>query len=78
MDEDRTLVRPLLDDVEGSIDDELATDTLLLLLQTAIVLEHQAAARALVARLVCVADLAVGEWFYTSVGRPGRRGCPTG
>jgi DNA-binding CsgD family transcriptional regulator len=68
IDEARTLIRPLLDDVEGNIDDELLIAHPLLLLQAAVVFKHQAAAKALVARLACVAHVAIDR-FYTGVAR---------
>jgi hypothetical protein len=49
-----------MNDLEVSSDDELPIEVLVLLLQAALVLEHQAAAEALAARLACVAHLAIG------------------
>jgi DNA-binding NarL/FixJ family response regulator len=66
--EARTLVRPLLDQ-EGSSDVEIPIGLLVVLLQAAVVLEHRVAARALAAQLASVAHLAVGEQFYTCLGR---------
>jgi ATP/maltotriose-dependent transcriptional regulator MalT len=58
MQEARTLVGPLLDDVDGSVDYGLPIEApVVLLLQAAVVLEHQAAAGALAARLADVAQL---------------------
>jgi DNA-binding CsgD family transcriptional regulator len=69
MEEARALVGPLLDDVAAGVDDELPMETPALLLQAAIVLEHQAAARPLAARLECVAHLAIGNWCESSFAR---------
>jgi hypothetical protein len=60
MDEARILVGPLLEGVAGS-DEEFPMAQLILLLQAAVVLEHKAAAKALVARLACVAHL-IGDF----------------
>jgi hypothetical protein len=56
LDEARTLVAPLLDNIEG-MDDELPIGALALLLQSAVVVEHRAAAQALAGRLAFVAHL---------------------
>jgi DNA-binding CsgD family transcriptional regulator len=56
IDEARTLVVPLLDAIDG-MDDELPISPLALLLQSAVVVEHRAAALALAGRLACVAHL---------------------
>ncbi len=58
--EARTIVGPLLD-VEGSSDEELITESLVLLLQAAVDLDERVAARALAARLACLAHLIVPE-----------------
>ena len=50
------LVAPLLDNIEG-LDDELPISPLALLLQSAVAVEHRAAARTLAGRLACVAHL---------------------
>jgi DNA-binding CsgD family transcriptional regulator/tetratricopeptide (TPR) repeat protein len=57
LEEARTLIRPVLDDVEGSDDGELRIAALVRLLQAAVVVEHKAAAQALAARLASVAHL---------------------
>jgi DNA-binding CsgD family transcriptional regulator len=54
--EAQTLVAPLLDSIEGT-DDELPFGALALLLESAVVVEHRAAAQALAGRLACVAHL---------------------
>jgi DNA-binding CsgD family transcriptional regulator len=56
IEETQTLVAPLLDNIEG-MDDELPISPLALLLQSAVVVEHRAAAHALAGRLACVAHL---------------------
>jgi DNA-binding CsgD family transcriptional regulator/tetratricopeptide (TPR) repeat protein len=56
IEEARTLVAPLLDNIEG-MDDEFPFGSLHLLLQSAIAVEHRAAAQALAGRLACVAHL---------------------
>jgi ATP/maltotriose-dependent transcriptional regulator MalT len=56
IEEARTLVAPLLDNIEG-MDDEFPFGALALLLESAVVLEHRAAARALTGRLERVAHL---------------------
>jgi DNA-binding NarL/FixJ family response regulator len=68
MEEARKLAGPLLDGVAGS-DDDFPIAQLTLLLQTAVVLEHRAAAKALADRLACVAHLAGAEYFETTIGR---------
>jgi DNA-binding CsgD family transcriptional regulator len=69
LDEARTLVGPLLDDIEGSFDDEVPITVLVLLLQAAIVIEHRVAAEALAARLACVAHLTGDTSVRTCVAR---------
>jgi DNA-binding CsgD family transcriptional regulator len=56
LDEARTLVAPLLDNIE-EMDDELPIGALALLLQAAVVVEHRAAVQVLAGRLACVAHL---------------------
>jgi DNA-binding CsgD family transcriptional regulator len=56
VEEARTLVGPLLDDIEG-IDEERRIVELIMLLQAAVAVEHQAAAQALAAHLTCVSHL---------------------
>jgi ATP/maltotriose-dependent transcriptional regulator MalT len=69
VEEARAVVGPLLD-AGGSSDDELTTAPLALLLQVAVVLEHQAAARTLAARLACVAQLTAADHpIYTCIAR---------
>jgi DNA-binding CsgD family transcriptional regulator len=58
----------MLDD-GGSRDDELPIESLCLLLQTAVVLEHRGAAQALVSRLACVAHLSTGDYLAMCIGR---------
>jgi DNA-binding CsgD family transcriptional regulator len=66
----RKLVGSLLDEVAGTTgEEETPINTLTLLLQAAVVLEHRAAADVLAARLACVAHLATADRFHTSVGR---------
>jgi DNA-binding CsgD family transcriptional regulator len=69
MDEAQMRVGPLLDDVEGSIDDDFPLAPLVLLLEAAVVLEHRAAAKVLSAKLACVAHMATGDVFSTCVAR---------
>jgi DNA-binding CsgD family transcriptional regulator len=69
VEEARMLVGPLLENVAGSLDDEIPFEVTALLLEAAIVLEHRGAARALAIRLACVAHLAGGDWFYTCTAR---------
>jgi DNA-binding CsgD family transcriptional regulator/tetratricopeptide (TPR) repeat protein len=69
LEEASALVGPLLDDVATSTDGELAVAPVAMLLQAAVVLEHHAAARALAARLACVAHLTADTNFYTCVAR---------
>jgi DNA-binding CsgD family transcriptional regulator len=65
MDEARALADPVLDEVErGKSEDELPIQALVILLQASVVLEHRAAARAIAARLECVAHLAIADFFY--------------
>jgi len=66
----RALVEPVLDQVERGntgVEDQLTWKAMLL--QAAVAVGHRGAARALVARLACVAHLAIGDWFYTCLGR---------
>jgi ATP/maltotriose-dependent transcriptional regulator MalT len=70
LEEARSLVGTLLDKVEtGSSEGEMATNGLLYLLEAAVLLEHQGAARALSEQLACVADLTFGDSFQTCVAR---------
>jgi ATP/maltotriose-dependent transcriptional regulator MalT len=69
MQEARTDVGPLLDDVETNSDENEPMHVLAIVLQTAVVFGERKAAQALAARLACVAHLAIGDWFYTSVAR---------
>jgi DNA-binding NarL/FixJ family response regulator len=68
LDEARTLVAPLLDNIEG-MDDELPIGALALLLQAVVVVEHRAAARVLAGRLACVAHLNGDTLMLVCVGR---------
>jgi hypothetical protein len=69
LDEARTLVRTVLDDIEpGDVDDETPMQLLAILLRAAVLLEHRPAARALAERLACVAHVAVDVQLYTSIG----------
>jgi DNA-binding CsgD family transcriptional regulator len=67
-DEALTFVAPLLDNVEG-MDDELPFGALALLLESAVVVEHRAAAQALAGRLACVAHLNGDTLLLGSVAR---------
>jgi DNA-binding CsgD family transcriptional regulator len=68
--EARTLVGPLLDNIErAGGDDEFPMGPLTILLEAAVVFEHREAVQALVARLACVAQMAMEDHVYTSVGR---------
>jgi class 3 adenylate cyclase/tetratricopeptide (TPR) repeat protein len=69
LEEARTRVAPLLDDIEGRLDDELVTGQLVRLLEVAIILEHRTAARAVAARLACVAHVTAESNIYTCVAR---------
>jgi DNA-binding CsgD family transcriptional regulator len=70
VDEAHSLVGPVLDAVERSNDDELPIQALIILLHSAVVLEHRLAAEAIGARLACVAHLANGDFFfYTCIAR---------
>jgi DNA-binding CsgD family transcriptional regulator len=70
LEDGRTLVGPLLGDIEqGSLDDEFPSGPLVILLQAAVVFEHRAATQALAARLAPVANLAAADYFYTCVAR---------
>jgi DNA-binding CsgD family transcriptional regulator/tetratricopeptide (TPR) repeat protein len=57
VEEARTFLQPVLDDVEGSNGDELRIAALVRLLQAAVVVEHTAATEVLAARLTSVAHL---------------------
>jgi DNA-binding CsgD family transcriptional regulator len=70
LEEARTLVGTLLDEVaEATGEDETPINALALLLQAAVALKHRAAAQVLAARLACVAHLAIADRFHTSMGR---------
>jgi DNA-binding CsgD family transcriptional regulator len=70
LEEGRTLIEPLLEEVASGTDEqETPLNVLASLLPAAILFEHQAAAKALAARLDCVAHLAIGDWFSTCVAR---------
>jgi DNA-binding NarL/FixJ family response regulator len=70
MEEARTLIWPRLDAVEHREDsDDRVMVGLAMLLQGAVAVGHREAARALAARLACVAHLSIGDWFYTCVAR---------
>jgi hypothetical protein len=56
IEEAQKLIAPLLDNIEG-MDDELPIGPVALLLQSAVVVEHRAAAQVLGDRLACVAHL---------------------
>jgi DNA-binding CsgD family transcriptional regulator/tetratricopeptide (TPR) repeat protein len=70
MEEARALVTTQLD-AEGldNGDPERNANLLLPLLETAVLLGHRPAAATLARRLDCLADLSVGDWFFTSVAR---------
>jgi DNA-binding CsgD family transcriptional regulator len=57
LEEAQTVVGPVLNDLENSVDDGRDIMELVWLLQAAVVVEHRAAAQALAARLACVAHL---------------------
>jgi DNA-binding CsgD family transcriptional regulator len=70
MDQARTLVGPLLEDVERKgAEDGTGIQVLAILLQAAVVVDQREAARTLTDRLACVAHVAVDHQLYTSVGR---------
>jgi ATP/maltotriose-dependent transcriptional regulator MalT len=69
LEEARRLIGPLLHEVETGSDGELLIGSLVWLLQAAVVVEHQAAARALAARLACVAHLTGENDTRTCVAR---------
>jgi hypothetical protein len=70
MEEARTLVGPLLDEIAATGgDDDLAISQLVNLLQVAVALDHRAAAGVLIARLDCVAHLSMGISVQTCVAR---------
>jgi DNA-binding NarL/FixJ family response regulator len=69
LEEARAALGPILNDLDGSIDDESLIIVLVLLLQAAIVVEHKAAAQALAAHLTCVSHLAGEAAFRTCVAR---------
>jgi DNA-binding CsgD family transcriptional regulator len=70
IEEARSLVEPLLDQVEAQgVESETSISILAVLLEAAVVLDHRRAARALTDRLACLAHLAVGDFFYTVLGR---------
>jgi DNA-binding CsgD family transcriptional regulator len=69
MEEARRLVGPLLDDIDGSFYDGVPKEVPVVLLQAAVVFEHQAAAQALAARLASVAHLTAAHPIYTCVAR---------
>jgi DNA-binding CsgD family transcriptional regulator len=68
IEEAQTLVAPLLNKIEG-MDDELPFGALAQLLQSAVVVEHRAAAQALAGRLACVAHLNGDTLLLGSVAR---------
>jgi DNA-binding NarL/FixJ family response regulator len=69
VEEAQAVVGPLLNDLDGGIDDESRIAGLVTLLQAAIAVEHQAAANALAARLTSVAHLTGEPGLVTSVAR---------
>jgi DNA-binding CsgD family transcriptional regulator len=69
LEEARTVAGPVLNDFTGNIDDESLMGPLVWLLQAAVVIEHLAAARALAARLACVAHLSADHHMCTCVAR---------
>jgi hypothetical protein len=70
VDEARALVGSWLDgEPERTDEDERFIDVLIVLLQTATILEHRAAVRALANRLACVAHLSIADWIYTCPAR---------
>jgi predicted negative regulator of RcsB-dependent stress response len=62
-------VGPLLNDLDSSTEIESRIAALVMLLQAAVAVEHQAAANALAARLASVAHLTSETGFVTSVAR---------
>jgi DNA-binding CsgD family transcriptional regulator len=69
LEEARAVVGPILNDLDGSINEESLIVALINLLQVAIVVEHKAAAQALAAHLTCVSHLAGEAAFRTCIGR---------
>jgi DNA-binding CsgD family transcriptional regulator len=69
LEEARTLLQPVLDDVEGNNEDERRIAELVMLLQAAVILEHKAAAQALASRLASVAHLTGETGVHTCVAR---------
>jgi DNA-binding CsgD family transcriptional regulator len=71
LEEARTLIGPVLHDVEARSDDEFVITELVWMLQAAVLVEHGAAAKALASRLACLAHLTeVGhQGVTTCVGR---------
>jgi DNA-binding CsgD family transcriptional regulator len=69
LDEAQTLIGPLLHDVETGGEAELLIGSLVWLLQAAVMVEHQAAARALAARLAGLAHLTGENGIQTCVAR---------
>jgi DNA-binding CsgD family transcriptional regulator len=69
LEEARAVARPVLNDVDGSVDDQPRIAELVMLLQAALVVEDLAAAQALAAQLACVAHLTGETGIYTCVAR---------
>jgi DNA-binding CsgD family transcriptional regulator/tetratricopeptide (TPR) repeat protein len=70
MEQARSLAWRLLDQEPGTQgEDDRDLHRLTAALHAAITLEHSEAARALAARLACVAHLAIGDWFHMSMAR---------
>jgi predicted ATPase len=70
LEEARTLVAPLLDEIAASGgDDELPISALVNLLQAAVALDHGGAAGVLIERLDCVAHLSTGVSVHTCIAR---------
>ena len=67
--EARSVAGPLLDRIESCGDAHEPINVLNVLLQAAVVFREREAAQTLAARLLPVADVAIGEWFLTSVAR---------
>jgi DNA-binding CsgD family transcriptional regulator len=73
LDEARALAGSWLDAQEDLArrepEEERTPNSLVLILQAAVLLEHRSAARVVAERLACVAHLAMGNWVYTCVAR---------
>ena len=70
LEEARSLIGQQLDDATTKRSDDYCEPGYSLpLLETAVLLQHPAAAAAIARNLECIAGLSVGDWFYTSVAR---------